>query len=127
MSHVSPLYFSPFGISGLSFDSPFLFLLFFCLVLLLFLSFLVVVAMVHSLAFSQHVLKDFHQELGIFIVVWLLLTPEWRPGMSDVSILSGNSGLSFFPLFPISSLVCFCLFLLLFLSCHFFLLMVHSD
>ena len=48
MSHVSPLSFSPFGISGLSLDSPFLFLLFFCLVLLLFLSSLVVVAVANG-------------------------------------------------------------------------------
>ena len=56
-------------------------------------------------------------------------TPEGRPGMSDVFLLSVISGLSFdFPfLSPLFfSLFFSCLVLLLFLSCH-FLLMVHSP
>ena len=39
--------------------------------------------------------------------------------MSDVYLLSGISGPSFDSPFPVSSLVFFCLVLLLFLSCHF--------
>ena len=44
--------------------------------------------------------------------------PEGRPGMSDVSLLSGISGLSFDSLF-LSLLSFFCLVLLLLLFCHF--------
>ena len=49
----------------------------------------------------------------------ILLFPKGRSGMSDILLLSGISRLSFFFLFPISSLVFFCLVLLLFLPCHF--------
>ena len=52
--------------------------------------------------------------------------PEGRPGMSDVSPLSGISGLSFDSTF-LSPLLFFCLVLLLFLSYLFFCLLVHSP
>ena len=48
-----------------------------------------------------------------------LAPPEGRPGMSDVSLLSRISGLSFDSPF-LSPLIFFWLVLLLFLSCHFF-------
>ena len=54
------------------------------------------------------------------------ISPEGRPGMFDVSLLSGISGLSFYIPF-LSPLVFFCLVLLFFLSRHFFLLMVHTT
>ena len=48
-----------------------------------------------------------------------LRAPEGRPGMSDVLLLSGISGLSFDSPFLSPLLFFFCLVLLLFLSCHF--------
>ena len=56
--------------------------------------------------------------------VWTSLTaipssPEVRPRMSDVSLLSGISGLSFDSTL-LSSLLIFCVLPLLFLSCLFF-------
>ena len=62
-----------------------------------------------------------HLGYGLFMNIF----PKGRPGMSDVSLLSGISGLSFDSPFlsPLSlslSLVLFpCPVLLLFLSCHF--------
>ena len=50
--------------------------------------------------------------------VYWLIPPEGGPGMSDVSPLSGISGLSFDPTL-LSPLVFFCLLPFLFLSCHF--------
>ena len=54
------------------------------------------------------------------IVFLTVLPPEGRPGMSDVTLLSGISGLSFDSPFLSPLLFFFCLVLLLFLSCHFF-------
>ena len=56
----------------------------------------------------------------IIIIHPLTATPEGRPGMSDVSPLSGIPGLSFDSTLP-SLLLFFCLVLLLFLSYFFFL------
>ena len=50
--------------------------------------------------------------------VYFLLPPEGRPGMSDVSPLSGISGMSFDSTL-LSPLLFFCLVLLPFLSYHF--------
>ena len=52
------------------------------------------------------------------IIVFILNIPEGRPGMSDVSPLSGISGLSFDSTL-LSPLLFFCLVLLLFLSYRF--------
>jgi len=65
-----------------------------------------------------------------FVLAWMAiartfshsahLLPERRPGMSDVSLLSGISGLSFDSSFLSPHLlVFFCQVLMLFLSCHF--------
>ena len=53
-------------------------------------------------------------------------SPEGRPEMSDVSPLSGISGLSFDSIL-LSPLLLFCLVLLPFLSYLFFCLLVHSS
>ena len=56
----------------------------------------------------------------------LLDTPEGRPGMSDVSPLSGISGLLFDSTL-LSPFLFFCQVLPLFLSCLFFWLLIHSP
>ena len=65
MSYVSPLS----GISGLSFDSTVLSpLLFFCFVLLLFLSYLFfLLAGLFSLTFSRKFCNIFRKEIGFFV------------------------------------------------------------
>ena len=69
MSDVSPLS----GISGLSFDSTLLSpLLFFCLVLLPFLSYSFLPAGPFFSTFSRKFFKIFRQEIGFF--VWLLFS-----------------------------------------------------
>ena len=68
---------------------------------------------------SSEPLNLFVNQLGIVVHH----SPEGKLGMSDVSLLSGISGLSFWDL-----LSCFyCLVLLLFLFYFIFLLMVHSP
>ena len=56
--------------------------------------------------------------ITVMITLFLYYSPEGSLGMSDVSFLSGISGLSFDSPF-LSPLLFFCLVLLLFLSCHF--------
>ena len=71
---------------------------------------------------------------GVFLLTLLDLSatfatidpPEGRPGMSDVSPLSGISGLSFDSTL-LSPLLFFCLVLLLFLSIVFCLLALSSN